>query len=45
MRVHILQKGTPETAEVRMFWVVHLSDTPGVNSGTNGLSINLNFLL
>jgi len=38
----LLEKCTPQSAKVGVLRVVHLGDTPGVNSSSNKLSVNLN---
>jgi hypothetical protein len=41
----LLEKGAPQSAKVRVFWIVHLGDAPRVDPSTNGLTIDFDFLL
>jgi hypothetical protein len=41
----LLEQSASQPAEIRVFWVVDLSNTPRVYPGTNWLSINFNLFL
>lgn len=42
---HSLQKSASQSAEIRVFWVIDLNDTPWIDSSPNGLAIKFDLLL